>query len=131
VTISGPIRSIDVAEAARQLADAGGAAEGQSGGGPILLDVRELNEFRVIRVPGAALLPMSTFTEHYTELPKDRPLLVMCAAGRRSMVVTEFLARNGYSQAVNVTGGIDAWQRAGLPVSEAMPGPDEGRLPGA
>jgi rhodanese-related sulfurtransferase len=124
VTTNGPVRSIDVAEAARRLGASGD-------GGPILVDVREAYEFRVVRVPGAALLPMSTFTDRYQELPKDRPLLVMCAAGRRSLVITEFLGRNGYTDAVNVTGGIDAWRQAGLPVSETLPGPDEGRLPGA
>jgi rhodanese-related sulfurtransferase len=125
VSTTGPIKSIDVTEAARLVAD------GHPETGPIVLDVREENEFRVMRVPGAVLLPMSVFPERYQALPKDRPLLVMCAAGRRSLVVSEFLTRNGYTDTVNVTGGIDAWRRAGLPVSEALPGPDEGRLPGS
>ena len=130
MTINGPLKSIDVTEAARQLADAKARAV-DGAGAPILLDVREDYEFRAVRVPGSALLPMSTLTERYQELPKDRPLLVMCAAGRRSMVVTEFLARNGFGEVVNVSGGIDAWRRAGLPISDGLPGPDEGRLPGA
>lgn len=125
MTTSGPIQTIDVSEASRRL------AEGAPGSGPILLDVREQHEFRVLRVPGAVLLPMSAIPERYEALPRDRPLLVMCAAGRRSLVVSEFLSRNGYLEVTNVTGGIDAWRRAGLPVSEALPGPDEGRLPGA
>lgn len=125
MTTSGPIQTIDVSEASRRL------AEGAANSGPILLDVREEYEFRVLRVPGAVLLPMSAITERYETLPRDRPLLVMCAAGRRSLAVSEFLSRNGYPEVTNVTGGIDAWQRAGLPVSEALPGPDEGRIPGA
>jgi rhodanese-related sulfurtransferase len=123
VTIPGPVPSVDVAEAARQLGGADDATR------PLLIDVREDYEFRALRVPGAVLLPMSTMTERYGSLPRDRPLLVMCAAGRRSLVVAEFLGRNGFSAVTNVDGGIDAWQRAGLPVSDASPSPDEGRLP--
>jgi rhodanese-related sulfurtransferase len=116
---------VDVTEAARRL-DAPGEPTR-----PLLLDVREVNEFRVLRVPGASLIPMSTIAERYQELPADRPILVMCAAGSRSLAVAEFLGRNGYPDVANVTGGITAWQRAGLPVSDALPGPDEGRLPGS
>lgn len=125
MTIPGPVPSVDVAEAARRVARADVTT------GPLLIDVREDYEFRALRVPGAVLLPMSTLSERYETLPRDRPLLVMCAAGRRSLVVAEFLGRHGFGDVTNVDGGIDAWKRAGLPVSEALPGPDEGRLPGS
>ena len=125
MTIPAPIPSVDVTEAARRL------GEGPEEARPLLIDVREVNEFRVMRVPGAALVPMSTIPERFGELPKDRPLLLMCAAGSRSMAVADYLSRNGFADVTNVTGGITAWQRSGLPVSEALPGPDEGRLPGS
>ena len=51
-----------------------------------------------------------------TELPKDRPLLIMCATGVRSAAVTGYLLRSGWTDVTNVDGGIVAWQRAGLPV---------------
>lgn len=126
MTTPQPVRTIDVAEAARQLSQPGDSATQ-----PLLVDVREVNEFRVMRVPGSVLLPMSGLTERYAELPVGRPLLLMCAAGRRSMVVAEFLSRNGYDQVANVAGGIDAWQRAGLPIANDLPEPDAGRLPSA
>lgn len=125
MTIPSPVPSVDATEAARRL------SEGDASSGPLLVDVREDYEFRALRVPGAVLVPMSTLAERVESLPKDRPLLVMCAAGRRSMVVAEFLGRHGFGEVTNVEGGIDAWQRAGLPISDALPGPDEGRLPGA
>jgi rhodanese-related sulfurtransferase len=45
------------------------------------------------------------------------------------MAATAHLLRNGWPTVVNVTGGIDAWQRAGLPVRTGPPSPDEGALP--
>ena len=47
---------------------------------------------------------------------RDRPLLLMCAAGSRSAAATAWLMRNGYSDVANVAGGINEWQKAGLPV---------------
>ena len=46
---------------------------------PLLVDVREPDEFRTVRANGAVLMPMSEFQERHAELPKDRPLLVICA----------------------------------------------------
>ena len=94
---------------------------------PIVVDVREADEFETVRLEGAALLPMSTFADRHTELPKDRPLLVMCHVGGRS-AATSFLVRSGWTNAINVAGGIDAWERAGLPVLRGKPAPGEGDL---
>jgi adenylyltransferase/sulfurtransferase len=43
------------------------------------------------------------------DLPRDRPIMVLCHHGNRSGRVTQFLRANGYSLASNVAGGIDAW----------------------
>lgn len=120
------LRTIDVTEAARQLSE-----QGEQRDRPLLVDVREVNEYSVLRVPGSVLVPMSGLAERFAELPTGRPLLMMCAAGRRSLVAAEFLSRNGYDKVLNVAGGIDAWQRAGLPIRDDLPGPDEGPLDGA
>ena len=101
--------SVDVAEAARRLA-------GDEPGGPLLVDVREPDEYAMVRVPGAVLVPLSEFASRFEELPRDRPLLVMCAAGKRSLVAADHLRRAGYPDVANVEGGIIAWQRAGHPV---------------
>ena len=95
---------------------------------PLLVDVREQGEFGVMRVPGAVLMPLSTFTTQFEDLPKDRPLLVMCAVGGRSARATDLLVANGYPQAVNVAGGITAWNAAGLPVRTGPLEPGEGDL---
>jgi rhodanese-related sulfurtransferase len=118
----GAIPSIDVTEAEQRLRD--GTAS------PLVVDVREPNEFGVVRIEGAALVPLSRFAVTYAELPRDRPLFIVCAAGSRSLAATAHLLRSGWTDVVNVEGGMDAWQRAGLPVRTGPVAPDEGRLPG-
>jgi rhodanese-related sulfurtransferase len=96
---------------------------------PLLVDVRERHEFGVMRVPGAVLLPLSTFTATFDQLPAGRPLLILCAAGSRSARATDFLLANGYTDAFNIAGGISAWNAAGLGIRTGMPEADEGMLP--
>ena len=85
MTMPAPIPTIDVAEAERRLRE--------DPAGPILLDVRERNEFEEVRAPGAVLVPTSEFMTRVAELPADRPLLVVCAMGGRSAAVTGYLVR--------------------------------------
>jgi rhodanese-related sulfurtransferase len=115
------IPTIDVREAERRRRD--GAPR------PLVVDVREVHEFAAVRLDDVALLPMSTFAARFVELPRDRPLLVMCAAGSRSAAATAHLLRNGYTDVVNVAGGITEWQRVGLPVRHGPLEPGEGELP--
>ena len=112
----GAIPTIGVAEASERLSAAGTGAES-----PVLVDVREDDELVEAHVEGATHVPMSAFVERHAELPRDRPLFVMCASGSRSSAATAFLLRNGWTDVVNVEGGITAWQRAGLPVRRGPP----------
>lgn len=82
-----------------------------------LIDVREPDELAVVRTERAKPLPMSTLQEHLDELP-DGTIYVMCHSGGRSAKVTAYLEQHGYD-AVNVDGGITAWEQAGLPVLRA------------
>ncbi len=118
---TGPIPSCDVASAAGRLEDPGERA--------LILDVRERDEFAALRVPGAVLLPLSELADGIDRLPRDRPLLVMCASGKRSLVAAEHLSRHGFGDVTNVTGGIIAWRDAGLPVTSGTPVQGEGDLP--
>jgi rhodanese-related sulfurtransferase len=113
--------SIDAVEAERRMRE--------DPGRPLLVDVREMNEFEEVRAPGAVLVPMSTFAARAAELPKDRPLMVVCHLGGRSAAAAGFLIRSGWTDVVNVTGGMDAWERGGLPVRRGTPDPGEGDLP--
>ena len=116
-----PIPSIDVAEADRRLRE--------DPDRPLLVDVREHHEFVAVRAPGALFMPTSTFAARVAELPSDRPLMVVCHVGGRSAAVAGFLIRSGRTDIVNVAGGMDAWERAGLPIRRGTLGPGEGELP--
>jgi rhodanese-related sulfurtransferase len=96
---------------------------------PLLVDVREPDEYAVVRAEGAVLVPLSTFMLRFAELPRDRPLLMICAAGGRSAAATGHLLANGWSDVTNVAGGTLGWERAGLPVRHGPPAPGEGDLP--
>lgn len=117
----GPLPTIDVGEAERRLRD--------DPSKPILLDVREPSEFAEVRAPDAVLVPMSTFMDHVADLPTDRPLMVVCHMGGRSAAVAGYLIRAGRTEVVNVAGGMDAWERAGLPVRRGVVQTGEGELP--
>ena len=118
--MNAPMASVDVSEAARRLRDEPDT---------VLLDVRERDEFAGVRAPGAALVPMSELAQRVGELP-DRPLLVICHSGNRSLAVTSYLRHLG-RDAANVAGGMVAWERAGLPVATGAPAAGEGDLPAA
>jgi rhodanese-related sulfurtransferase len=80
-----------------------------------LVDVREQWEWDEGHAPQAVHLPMSEFVERLAELPESRPLHVICHVGGRSAQVVGWLGSQGID-AVNVLGGMDAWEDAGLPV---------------
>jgi rhodanese-related sulfurtransferase len=114
------IPTIDVQEAYRRVIE-----EGAGDDGPLLVDVREVNEYIAIRAEGAVLLPLSEFMVRYQELPVHRPLLMICQAGGRSAQATAFLLANGWDDVTNVAGGTGAWVAAGLGARSGAPGPDE------
>jgi adenylyltransferase/sulfurtransferase len=79
------------------------------GEGALLLDVREPDEVALCAIAGSRHIPMRQIPESLATLPRDRPILVLCHHGGRSLRVTQFLQANGFRQASNVAGGIDAW----------------------
>jgi len=98
--------------------------------GPLLVDVRERDEYVTERASGAVLAPISEFAARHGELPRDRPLLMICQSGSRSASATMFLLQGGWTDVRNVEGGTTAWARAGLPTRHGEPEPGEGDLPG-
>lgn len=86
--------------------------------GALLVDVREPNEFDEVHAQGAHLLPLSEFEARFQELPKDRPLVMICRSGARSARAGQYLLENGYTDVVNLEGGTLAWKDAGLPTEE-------------
>lgn len=122
------IPHVDVLEAERRR---GAPAEvGDADLMPLLVDVREPNEFAEVRAEGAVLVPLSTFLLRYRQLPQERPLLMICRSGERSGQATAFLLANGWTDVVNVAGGTTAWERAGLPLRRGVPEAGEGDFSG-
>jgi rhodanese-related sulfurtransferase len=95
----------------------------------LIIDVREVSEFATVRVEGAALLPMSQVAVRLDEIPRDRPVLVLCNSGSRSATVAAHLLQHGWTDVGNIAGGIVGWERMGLPVKRGPIEPGEGSLP--
>lgn len=107
---------VDVAEALRRIE-----------GGAQLLDVREQSEWDDVHAPQALLLPMSELQARWQEVPVgDEPVVVVCHSGYRSAQVVAALDRAGVP-AVNLTGGMVAWEQAGAPVVRPGSDADSGR----
>ncbi len=90
--------------------------------GARLLDVREPDEVDEVRVPGGLRIPLQSLPERLDEISSPGSLYVICAVGGRSQAAAEFLRENGID-AVNVTGGTNAWVAADFPTES---GPVDG-----
>lgn len=77
-----------------------------------LLDVRETDEWRAGRAPGAMHIPLGELGRRASEVPQDRKVYVVCRAGGRSAQAVMALNDAGWT-AVNVAGGMQAWAAAG------------------
>lgn len=91
------------------------AHDAVASGESMLLDVREAWEWDQQRVPGAVLIPLAELSQRLEEIPTDRDVYVHCRLGGRSAKAVEFLHEHGRPRAINVEGGIEAWEQAGLP----------------
>jgi glyoxylase-like metal-dependent hydrolase (beta-lactamase superfamily II)/rhodanese-related sulfurtransferase len=91
-------------------------------GAPLqLVDVRRLAEHVSGHAPGARHIPLDELEARVGELDRDRRTHVMCGTGYRSSAACGLLARRGFSDLVNITGGHGAWDEAGLPLSRPEP----------
>lgn len=80
-----------------------------AGADHILLDVREPWEVEMTAIPDSLAIPMQQIPVSLDRLPKDRPIVVTCHHGGRSMRVTQYLRAQGYDQVSNLAGGVDGW----------------------
>jgi len=74
-----------------------------------VLDVREVEEFEMLRLEGARNLPLSQLADTYEQLDKDQLYYVICKSGMRSARACQFLAEQGYD-VINVQGGMTAFE---------------------
>jgi sulfur-carrier protein adenylyltransferase/sulfurtransferase len=76
-----------------------------------LVDVREPNEYEIVSIPGATLIPKDRILsgEVLAELPNDKPIVLHCKTGARSAEALAVLKGAGFSDALHVGGGVVAW----------------------
>jgi rhodanese-related sulfurtransferase len=85
-------------------------------GKALLIDVREPGEYGAERIPGALLLPLSTFNPAHLPRGGDKQLIFHCGGGGRSAKAAGLLFATGIAETSHLAGGIRAWKAAGLPV---------------
>lgn len=78
---------------------------------PFLLDVRQAWEYDVCRLENSTLIPMGQIPTHVDELDKDRETVVICHHGIRSRQIARYLEQAGFSNVINLKGGVNAWAK--------------------
>jgi rhodanese-related sulfurtransferase len=102
---SATVDAIDVLEAQRR-----------QSAGALLIDVRNPDEWQAGHAPQATLIPLGALPDRLEEVPRDREVLLICRSGNRSGQAQRLLLQHGFTRVLNVSGGMNAWTSAGLPV---------------
>jgi rhodanese-related sulfurtransferase len=86
----------------------------------IVVDVREPGEFAQTHILNSRNVPLGEIEARIKELErfKDKPVIVSCATGNRSGSAASVLRKHGFTNVVNLAGGVAAWQQAGLPTGK-------------
>ncbi|HET7564359.1 MAG TPA: rhodanese-like domain-containing protein [Gemmatimonadaceae bacterium] len=82
----------------------------------LVLDVRTRTEWDGGHLPGVRNIPLGELPDHTADIPRDRPIAVQCQAGGRSSIAASVLQARGFSDVLNLTGGLAAWEKAGMEV---------------
>ncbi len=104
-TGSSPARELTTAEAYQKYLD-----------GVFFLDVRTQDEWNDFHLKGSTLIPLDELDSRYTELPKDREIVVVCRSGHRSASAVALLQGKGFTNLASLSGGLQAWVDADYPV---------------
>jgi rhodanese-related sulfurtransferase len=83
---------------------------------PVVIDVREAEEWAGGHIAEAQHIPLGQLAAHVGEIPRDRDVVLVCHMGSRSAMATAMLRRAGFARAINMTGGMDAWEGHHLPI---------------
>lgn len=82
----------------------------------ILIDVRELSEHNIEKIPTSICMPLSTLDPSaiHSLANSDKEIILHCKSGNRSTKAADRLFQNGFSNIKHLTGGIDGWKKSGL-----------------
>ncbi|MHB8535242.1 MAG: rhodanese-like domain-containing protein [Sulfuricaulis sp.] len=86
--------------------------------GGVVVDVCEPNEFKNGHIPNAINAPLPKLNEHLRQFEKhkDKPVIVTCRTGNRSVKGAVLLRKHGFPTVYTLTGGLQAWEKDNLPV---------------
>ena len=84
----------------------------------LVLDVRDPGEYGAGHILGAKNVPLSRLGDGDIAKRKERPVIVYCDGSERSSKAVSALRKQGFTRVVNLSGGLKAWQQAGLPVEK-------------
>jgi len=87
------------------------AGQKPDGSGVTILDVREQVEIQTCALPDFVHIPLMNVPREFASLPRDHALVVVCHHGVRSAQAVGYLRQQGFANAINLQGGIDAWAR--------------------
>jgi rhodanese-related sulfurtransferase len=80
--------------------------------------VREPDEWLGGHLPGAIHIPLNDLPDRLSEIPTDKPVVMVCASGARSFYGSQFLLQSGYMEVYNLSDGTMGWMRKGLPIEK-------------
>jgi hydroxyacylglutathione hydrolase len=83
---------------------------------PLVIDVRQANEYEAYHVPGSINIAAGSLPDRLAELPHDHPIVTICAAGLRAGLAASILRSSGFEDVAWVASGVPAWRAAGHPV---------------
>jgi len=86
----------------------------------VLLDIRSAGELAQGVLPDAEHIPMHLIPLRINELPKDKDVILYCHSGARSYHACAYLAQQGFSNAINLRGGILGWARSGYQLATRL-----------
>ena len=98
---------------------------------PLVIDVRQRSEYESGHVPGALHLAAGSLPDRLDELPRDRPIAMICASGYRSSVAASLLRSAGFTDVSWVADGLPAWRGQGHPVERGAPSEADSEPSGA
>lgn len=86
----------------------------------VVLDVCEAHEYRNAHIPGAVSAPLSQLRGRVQDLAKyrDRPVIVSCRSGNRSVRGAMVLRKQGFARVYSLAGGLTSWQKDNLPTEK-------------
>ncbi|MBC2838117.1 rhodanese-like domain-containing protein [Robiginitalea sp. SC105] len=85
---------------------------------PLIIDVRKQSEYDSEHLVDAVNIPLKGINDHLAEFPKDKPFVLHCAGGYRSMIASSILKQRGWNNFTDVVGGFDALKESSLPKTE-------------